>query len=86
MSLVVEPGGGELWLPGLTLPQAWAGVRRCIPGLAGATRPGWPPALAGRGLTLRVDARRVRVLPAAGGPLLLALEALDGGVRARWRE
>ncbi|MFH1468843.1 MAG: hypothetical protein ABIO70_30925 [Pseudomonadota bacterium] len=86
MSIVLEPGGGELWLPGVGLPQAWAGVRRCASGLAGATQPGWPPTLEGRGLSLRVDARRVRVLPAAGGAPLLTLETVDGGVRARWRE
>jgi len=85
MSLMVELGGGELWLPGLTLPQAWAGARRCAPGLAGRTRPGWPPSLEGEGLTLRVEARRLRVAPATGGAPLLTLEVLEGGVRVGWR-
>lgn len=79
------PGGpaGELWLPGVLLPQAWFAARRCHAALAPLVEQGWPPS-GGSGLGVHRDGEGLRVT-GAGGLVLLELRQEPDGVWLGWR-
>jgi len=80
-----HPGAavGELFLPGVGLPQAWLSVRRCLPALGAIADQGWPPATAG-GLSVQRGADEL-VVADPSGVLLLELARRSDGVWLAWR-
>lgn len=85
MRVAWDAAGGELWLPGVALPQAWLAARACVARLPDLAVRGWPPA-APAGARVQADAHALTVRWATGGAPWLALTAEDGGVRVTWRE
>lgn len=81
----VDPDGGgdELWLPGLSLGQAWHTVRRCVPEPEAARAWGLPTAgkACGEGCTVSVAEGSVRIATERGRACTTRLERVGEGVQ-----